>query len=175
MDKLLKDSSETNYVSHLHGKLDEYLIMGMDNESQISANYKLSERGKMAFIKPFFNNLYDTRTNRTIKEQIESAHIICVFGLSLGASDLTWRNAILNSIRNYADHHLFLFDYELSCKNTLLLNNKLDIELSKKIKLLQSWGIENLENIINKIHIPCGHKLFDIAGTIKEFEKNHAE
>ena len=165
-DKLMHLALGIKEIFHIHGKLDSYMIMGMDNEKQITPNYELTERGKQAFIKPYFNNIYDE--NQTVKgiRLIEGADIICVFGLSLGESDLTWRKAIIDSLQR-GSHHLFLFDYELSCKQTLLLNDKLDLEVSKRNAILKFWGVQNPDFYSDKIHIPCGQKLFDIETIIK--------
>ena len=74
----------------------------MDNEEQISANYTLTKRGKLAFIKPY-------------------------------------------------------------------CNDKLDSELLQRNAILKSWGIQNPEIYSDKIHIPCGQKIFNIAEVIKNF------
>ena len=161
-DKLMNLALETKSVFHIHGQLDNYMIMGMDNEEQIAVDYTLSQRGKQAFIKPFFNDEIDPNNIKIAKENIELANIICAYGLSLGDSDLTWRKTILNSLASYKDHHLFLFDYQLSCEQPALDNDRLDSEYLRRNAILKSWGIQNTESLVNKIHIPCGHKIFNI-------------
>lgn len=51
----------------------------MDNEEQISANYTLTKRGKLAFIKPYCNDEIDPNKLKNAKEKIEKANIICAF------------------------------------------------------------------------------------------------
>ena len=170
-DNLMKLAFDTEKTFHIHGQLDDYLIMGMDNEKQINTNYRLTQRGKQAFVKPYFNDEVDPAKMRSAKDKIGSADIICAFGLSLGDSDLTWRNAILNSLTNYKDHHLFLFDYQLACEQALLQNDKLDSELLRRNAILKSWGIQNVENYVNKIHIPCGQKIFNIKEVVGKYKE----
>ena len=174
-DYLINLAFGTEKVFHIHGKLDKYLIMGMDNEKQVNSSYTLTARGKQAFVKTYFNNEFDPNKMRIAKDRIERAEVICAFGLSLGESDLTWRNAILNSLNNLGNHHLFLFDYQLACEQALLENDKLDSELLKRDSILKSWGIQNTEAYINKIHIPCGQKFFNIEEIIKENKKQKGQ
>ena len=141
--------------------------MGMDNEKQIDTSFTLTSRGKQAFVKPYFNDEVDPSKMQHAKEMIESADVICAFGLSFGNSDMTWRKEIISSLITYKDHHLFLFDYQLACEQNLLVNDKLDSELLKRNAILKSWGIQNTENYVNKIHIPCGVKIFNIAEIVE--------
>ncbi len=161
-DKLMALAFDTKNVFHIHGQLDKYLIMGMDNEEQFFINYALTQRGNQAFVKTYFNNEVNPYNIKIAKEKIESANIICAFGLSLGDSDLTWRNTILNSLSDYKDHHLFLFDYQLACEHPVLDNDKLDLEIVRRNNILKSWGIQNTEFFADRIHIPCGQKIFNI-------------
>ena len=170
-DYLSKLAFNTEEIFHIHGQLDKYLIMGMDNENQVTPSYTLTQRGKQAFIKPIFNDEIDPDQMKIAIDRIERADVICAFGLSLGESDLTWRNTILNSLNNYKDHHLFLFDYQLACEQALLENDRLDLELVKRESILKSWGIQNMESYVNKIHIPCGQKFFNIAEIINKSKK----
>lgn len=167
-DVLLQETIIVDNILHIHGKLDNYLIMGMDSENQIAVDYKLTRRGKQAFVKPYFNNLVDSRQMTKCRDIILTADVICIFGLSLGKSDLTWRNAIMETL-SHSNRHLFLFDYELSCDQSILLNDKLDLELSKRNAILNSWGIKNPDFYADRIHIPCGKKIF----SIKEIIENH--
>ena len=121
--------------------------------------------------KTYFNDEIDPDKIKTTRDKIERADVICVFGLSLGDSDLTWRNAILNSLTNFREHHLFLFDCQLACEQGLLVNDKLDSELLKRDTILQSRGIQDTEKYVNKIHIPCGYKIFNIADIIENYSK----
>ena len=167
-DNLIKLVFNTDVdIFHIHGQLDNYLIMGMDNDEQISTKYALTQRGMLAFVKPYFNDEIDPNKMRFAKEKIENANIICAFGLSLGNSDLTWRNTILNSLSHIQNRHLFLFDYQLACEQPSVGNDRLDLELQKRNSILKSWGIQNPEYYANKIHIPCGYKIYNIKEILK--------
>ena len=131
----------------------------------------MTQRGKQTFVKPYFNDEVDPNIMKTTKEKIERSNIICTYGLSLGISDLTWRTAILNSLSQIRDHHLFLFDYQLACEHLSLDNEKLDSELLKRNEILKSWGIQNTESYTNKIHIPCGQKIFNIKEIVENYKK----
>ena len=166
----------SNSFNHLHGIINEDIVMGMDNESQIKTSYKLTNKGKRAFVKTFFNNQFDTNRVKIAKSWIENASVICTYGLSLGESDLTWREALIDFLKNNINGHLFLYDYELSNYEGLLVDEKLDLEEEKKIKILNEWRIDDYERIYDRFHIPCGKKIFKIRElidnyTIKEQKK----
>ena len=48
-DNLINLTFDKEDIFHIHGQLDKCLIMGMENEEQISTNYSLTQRGKQAF------------------------------------------------------------------------------------------------------------------------------
>ena len=51
-------------------------------------------------------------------------------------------------------------------------NDKLDSEFLRRNVILKSWGIQNPDGYINRIHIPCGFKIFNFAEIIENYNKN---
>ncbi len=102
---------------HIHGKLGVDVTLGVDNESQINnLPYSLSNRGKRRIIKTSFIEEYDTKRKEDALSYIESSNTICVFGLSLGESDITWRMALLDWLLRDNNHHVVYFNYSLATK-----------------------------------------------------------
>lgn len=154
-------------VIHIHGKLGEDLTLGVDRIEQITANYECSNKIKRGFVKPFFNDAYDTERVQTALNCIEDANTICVFGMSLGDSDLTWRNKLIEWVENKKYAHLFIYRYSMSNIEGLTVDEKLDVEEAEKRRMLDEWGIELSEECFERIHIPCGKNIFNIARTIE--------
>ena len=159
-------------IIHIHGYVDD-LVLGMDNEGQLRKNFRTGEmthRSKRAFLKPVFNKEYDeNRTEMAIK-MINESDIICVYGMSLGESDLTWRNTIFDWLASDEQRQLFIYDYHDSCRTYSTVDERLDIEEeSKNFKLLQLNLLPgDFMEYFDRVHIPCGKNIFNIDKVINE-------
>lgn len=158
-------------VVHIHGRLDDDLVLGMDHLEQLPVtSYELSNKGKRAFIKTVFNQAFDQTRVATATELIQTSDIICVYGMSLGNSDLIWRNALLDWMRTSQSKHLFLYNYASSCLSYVTADERLDLEDDAKADFLTRLEIkeEDREQYLNKLHIPCGKNIFNIASAINK-------
>lgn len=156
-------------VTHIHGLLDEDPVLGIDNESQLNVSYPISKKAKRGFIKPFFNECYDRNRVRYTLDRIQMASTICTYGLSLGDSDLTWRNALLSWLDENDNHHLFIYDYRYSTIYCKTVSERLDIEDDAKEKLLAKWGVNsNIDSLLEQIHIPIAKNIFNIKPCFKQ-------
>lgn len=149
-------------ITHIHGQLNEDPILGIDNESQLNVGYPISRKAKRGFIKPFFNKCFDQERAQHTLNRIEAASTICTYGLSLGDSDLTWRNTLLAWLSESAEHHLFIYDYRFSTVYCKTVSERLDIEDDAKEELLAKWGVDLSEDLLDQIHIPIGKNIFNI-------------
>lgn len=163
-------------VIHIHGVLQDDPVFGVDNIEQIKAKYILSERGKRGFIKPVFNEKYDRKRVQQAEDLIVKADTICTYGMSLGKSDLSWRNALIDWVEMDENHHLFIYQYSLSSATEYRTRSeKMDKEDAEKVRLLSEWGIDNMEAIFDQIHIPCGKNIFNVKAVIEKVEKEIQE
>lgn len=131
----------------VHGTLDNDIILGVDNESQISI--PLDEISKRAIVKPIYNEAVDINKVNSIKKILESSNIICSYGLSFGASDFTWIREICNVLINknclwihyiFTNHERSFIDliesleYRNSLRNEFLRQLGIPREIYKKIR-----------------------------------------
>lgn len=151
---------------HIHGRLeDDDVVMGMDNIDQINTIwYSLSRKGKRAFIKSEFNKQYDIKRLTDAENIISDSNIICVYGMTLGESDLRWRNQILEWLQADPNAHLFFYRHSCSMLPRMRAEQKMDKEEDEKINLLASWGItgDEVDKYFDQIHIPCCKNIFNI-------------
>ena len=161
---------EGKSVIHIHGRLADAPVFGIDNVEQINAGYSLSRKGKRGFIKPIFNEAYDYQRVNQVYRLMTEARTICVFGMSLGESDLTWRTEIVNWLQQDKTHHLFIYKYNLSNMSYRTVGDKMDIEDDEKERLLREWGIDVMDEIFEQIHIPCGRNIFNIGKVVEVIE-----
>ncbi len=162
-------------IIHIHGVLKDDPVFGVDNYEQIKANYNLSRRAKRAFVKPIFNDEYDRQRVIEAKKLINNASVICVFGMSLGESDLSWRMELVEWLREDKNNQLFIYQYSLSNKNYRTVSEKIDIEEDEKLNILKEWKINDVESIFDQIHIPCGTNIFNIKNAIEIAESQKRE
>ena len=109
LDGLIKPEEQSNVI-HIHGRINQDIVLGMDNENQLTnQNFALTNRSKRAFIKPFFNHEYDRGRVSRAEICIQQSDVICVYGMSLGESDYTWKKLLLKWLEEKEDSHLFIF------------------------------------------------------------------
>lgn len=155
-------------VLHIHGVLGDGPVLGVDNVEQIKANFVVSNKGKRRFVKPVFNELYDVERVERARELIYGTNTICVYGMSLGESDLTWRNILIDWLRQSEYNHLFVYNYDLSERNYRTVPERMDAEEDEKYRLFQKWGIANESQFFEQVHVPCGKNIFNVEKAIKK-------
>ncbi|MBO4308590.1 MAG: hypothetical protein J5885_02045 [Clostridia bacterium] len=146
---------------HIHGTLGGNELVGIDNKEQfgeITYNHEALEKN---FIKPLLNFVIDLQRFTDATDAIKNADIICVFGMSLGDSDLTWRTKIIEWLQKNEFHHLFLYDYSQCGTDNYLIDEKMDAEDKAKREFLTKCNIET-NGIERQIHIPIGQNIFNI-------------
>lgn len=162
---------DSNEIIHIHGKLNDDIVLGMDSLEQLpQVKYNFSKKIERAFIKTQFNAGYDKKRVNAAKKAIESSDIICVYGMSLGESDLTWRNALFQWLHSKPDVHLFLYDFKCSCMSGMTVDERMDNEEEAKYDILSKLGIneKEIEQYLPQMHIPCGKNIFNVEVAIQK-------
>lgn len=149
---------------HIHGKLRENVTFGIDNEQQLpKLPYSLTGRGRRALIKPVFNSEFDKQRMERAQEVIKKSDVLCIYGLSLGDSDLMWRKAICDWMIDSPQHHVFLYIHEASSKMLSQADERMDYEEDIKESIFKSWDIENryISPFSSQLHLPISKNIFD--------------
>lgn len=155
---------------HIHGDLYNDVVLGVDNTEQIrNTAYKLTKKGRRAFVKTIFNEQYDKNRVMMAKKMISNSSIICTYGFSLGKSDQLWVDLIVDWLKKDSNHHLVVYKYDTTTYNRCVYDELMDIEDEKKEELMQRLGISN-SNLENQIHIPVGYDIFNFE--FKKIEEN---
>lgn len=108
---------ETKYsidptVLHIHGDLNEYPILAVDNESQIKNQDMLDIIGfKESMIKAAGIDAIDRDWHIIAEKIIDTSDIICIWGMSLGATDRKWWNKISFWLQQSNKRRLIIFYY----------------------------------------------------------------
>ena len=158
-------------VINIHGTLEEKNVaVGVDCINQMRIKFELSSKGKRTFVKPCFNDEYDPKKVENAIRMIHNSTWICVFGLSLGDSDLTWRNEIVDWLRSDREHQLFVFDIDCCKKRTDDKLEIMNIEDDYREQYAQKLGISSEESKM-QIHIPVGNTFVEFYGFLDDIEK----
>lgn len=158
--------SDSPDVVHIHGCLDldiSDIALGMDNETQLDLPYPVSNKTKRGFIKPLYNQEYNIQRVNDAYRMIKEANTICIYGMTLGASDISWRNLVIECIDKNPNLHVFLYKYDLANKKYAFADERMDDEEEEKYKLFAEWELNETPKYLNQIHIPCGRNIFNIG------------
>ncbi len=164
-------------VVHIHGDLNNNadIVLGIDNESQFcKLPYGLNRSFRRTTIKPTWLEGFCRKRKEQALSYIKSSNVICAFGLSLGESDLTWRQAVAEWLLDNPKHHLVFFNHNLVAKSASEtdVTEREDIADAKNEELLKilfkNKGVDNnkLTSLSAQIHIPVGYTKFDLSNIV---------
>lgn len=132
-DKLLNVISTSRRAlyginEHLHGTIDGYLTIGVNDISQIRKDIiKNNSDIQQIFIKPEYLNSQKENINEKLPKEraldvINSSDMFCAFGTSIGETDKYWWEKIADRLKNSPNTYFIIFN---KCDN-LLKEEKID-------------------------------------------------
>lgn len=96
-------------LEHIHGYVDNRMILGVNDKSQISnASFRENLDIVEAIVKNDCNIAQKHNVDIRCKDQISKSNLICIFGSSIGETDNMWWNLIGNQLKR--DCKLIIFD-----------------------------------------------------------------
>lgn len=99
--KNFSSSEVLRNIIHVHGRLDDSIIIGVDNETQITNPYFRSNQDvRDLLIKEESNEAMKEIRHLTCKSYIDKANIIILYGVSLGITDNCWWELIGNNLKS---------------------------------------------------------------------------
>lgn len=98
---------------HIHGYLGDGLILGINDETQIPTSMGSVPQSLIEYMsKPLINEKLGNQRATRVKSIIDKSIYICVYGMSLGNTDLDWWTYIAEWLCKSSDHRLVLFMYD---------------------------------------------------------------
>lgn len=154
-------------VLHVHGTLDEEMILGVNDIDQVNNTFLKNDVEFLdTFIKRRMNDSIGQKKTEHAKELMEGSHIICIFGMSIGNTDKMWWEEIVAWLRKSDNNKLVVYykGYENELKKRIpamiiRLNNKLKKEILEKGGM--SMDVPNLEKLKNRIFISYNTHIFN--------------
>ena len=108
-----RDTAYLNNLIHLHGTLDEMILLGVNDVSQISnVSFRNNTNIIENFVKPEINNGCENMRNERVSDLIKNAHLIVLFGVSIGLTDQQWWDAMGTRLED-SDFRLIYYPYNV--------------------------------------------------------------
>ncbi len=143
-------------IIHVHGTIEKYPIIGVNDISQI-ANKKLLSTPQFedSIVKSAIISSLGSFQQRRAKSKIEHSDIVCIFGMSRGETDSYWWRFILNELLESKNFHLIIFCYKQNPPNPIS-TNKYKKAINDIISEFTSWielSEEDKLRISKQIHV----------------------
>lgn len=144
--------SQISYLSsivHIHGTLDEMMVMGVNDESQIANELLRNDMDiKEDFIKPEYNDACENNKNVICERLINRADIIVIYGSSVGLSDEKWWKLIGRRMNEKSYPLLVYLPYD-AYKNQSLAPNRIRRWTQEYVAVLkQRFGITIPDDVL---------------------------
>ena len=160
-------------IVHIHGRLDNDIVLGVDNPKQLSIpQVTITRRLERAFIKPSFNDMFDSTRVVQAQEMIRLSDVICIYGMALGESDRTWIDQIIQWLIDNEEHHLVYYMHNTKTFNPNRRDEMMDEEDAQKQALLRRICKDELmaEKLFDQVHIPIGYDIFDFHNKLVDIK-----
>lgn len=107
-------------IVHVHGYIDEYMIVGVNDPSQIiNSDFAQDEDIVKLLVKPKQNQLGRTEYEKNAKKVIDKSNMICVYGMSIGSTDKLWWDYLTKWLLKKEDNLLVILKHDSKCKRRL--------------------------------------------------------
>lgn len=156
-------------VVHAHGYIDDGLVLGADNPKQFADQnvFLESVSDERALTKRAFISNYDITNDNQAIDILSETDILCIFGASLGDSDLTWKTRVIEWLKSNNHHHIIKFFKSDEVIRPSEDAEWLDAEEACRIKFADKLGIGD-DELIKRIHIPFGINMFNFSPIVKK-------
>jgi hypothetical protein len=95
-------------IKHIHGYLDNNMVIGVNDISQIkNESFHKSRDVLESIVKSECNRANRSNIDRQLTNRINTANLICIFGSSIGETDNKWWELIGERLKS--DCHLIIF------------------------------------------------------------------
>ncbi len=152
-------------ILHLHGTLSGDMILGLDNIKQIG-NSELQTSAELTnyIIKASINEALGEERISNAQQIINNSDYVCVYGMSLGETDLMWWQFLIDWLSKKSVRRLVLYVYEGANTNPSAAE-KLRLQDKWKSIFLRAADInpENLSKIRSQIIVIMHSKIFDFS------------
>lgn len=174
-DLVVEDHAGTQHVTvsnvkgsfiQIHGSLNNRFIQGVDNIDQIDRNeFKLYKRFLQCCIKSEMYNASPLQS-RQLEGIIDQTWVYCIFGMSIGESDLTWWKKIGQNLKAHTEKYLIIFTRRRNYWGQAVGYTALELSDMVKQEFYERAGITSAVDqsiIAGRIYVINGSDIFDFS------------
>ena len=142
-------------INHIHMRLeDDDVIMGVNDDSQILSKELLNDDMRALLVKPYINQQLQNLIDSRCAELIRNAELICIFGVSLGETDLYWWRLLG---QRFTDSNLRIVYYTYDDTNITRNSERImSYQKSRELLFKRMGIIKPSSGQVNRVYI--GHK-----------------
>ncbi|MBL7969577.1 MAG: hypothetical protein JNK09_21435, partial [Prolixibacteraceae bacterium] len=156
-------------IKHIHGYLDNDMVIGVNDISQIKNESFHKNRDVLeAIVKSECNRANRSNIDRQFTNKINAANLICIFGSSIGETDNKWWELIGERLKS--DCHLIIFTKGAEIPPRIR-HMQARAERTIRDYFLSKTNLteKEMETVQGKIFIGLNSGIFD--GIVVKFEK----
>lgn len=156
--QLIQGDIET--VVHVHGYIDDGMVMGVNDISQIENEaFKKNPQVTEEILKPLQNQIYGMNFDTDTTKIINRSAIICVYGMSLGETDAKWWKLLIHWLQENSNHHLILLLHQEKISYTFQWKHF--VNSTRNLLFAYSDITKEKQKLLEKqIHIDTDHDIF---------------
>lgn len=172
-DELKKDNDKlVGSTEHIHGYIDTNMIMGVNDSTQITnPDFANDVDVVEEIVKPQQNSDARTRYESKVTSLINNSHVICIYGMSIGATDKKWWNLISHWLAGNSARKLVILKYvkEYNPRFTYL-QRRITNSIINDFLMYSDLPADKKEEIKKNIYIGANHNVFEMDLRKKENE-----
>ncbi len=156
-------------IKHIHGYLDNDMVIGVNDKSQIENESFHDNRDILeSIVKSECNRANRNNIDRQFTNKIKSANLICIFGSSIGDTDNKWWELIGERLKY--DCHLIIFSKGAEIPPRIRhMQARAERRIRNDFLNKTNLSEKEMEAVEGKIFIGLNTGMFD--GIIKSVEK----
>lgn len=150
-------------VLHLHGTINEELVLGVNDISQIAnEDFGKNSLYREFLIKEEANTRFGQNKIQDARQLIDNSVIICVFGASIGATDKMWWKYICKWLQKSANYRLIIFAKNDNSRSRITKHSLFmgENRILQKLKGQSELTDEEWNKILNRIYIKFDSTIF---------------
>lgn len=162
-------------VEHIHGFVDNRMILGVNDLSQVANNDLHNDIDiQESIIKSQCNEANGEKSSIHFSNKIDQANLICVFGLSFGDSDKIWWEKLGKRLAT-SNSRMLIFDKAININQILSHKNNRLRRQTKNHFLQQTSLPKNLQDSISsRIYVGINTNMFSEISDNKKILKMKA-
>lgn len=154
------DINETSL--HIHGTtMSGKIVLGVNDESQIiNKEFRNNSSDRQRFVKKEIIEYYGNENQEKAHAIIDNSSIVCIFGMSIGATDKAWWKYIAKWLQNDKDRRLLIFARDDEAQKIEKYTNECEKDTKSRFKnhgeLSDVW-----KQIENQIYVKVNSDIFN--------------